>query len=78
MSDGQRLFAALDQLTNSDIKRYEEIRKLPRGQREDYTAGCSLDYEKIKNDYKLIEVDLSSQKELNADPKATQQIQFVE
>ena len=33
---------------DSDIKRYEEIRKLTIGQGEDYTTGCLLDYEYIK------------------------------
>ena len=37
-----------------------------------------LDYEYIKNHYRLIAVDSSRQKELDADPKAIQQIQFVE
>ena len=36
-----------------------------------------LDYEYIKNNYKLIAVDLSTQKELDADPKTIQQIEFV-
>ena len=36
-----------------------------------------LDYDCIKNHYRLIAVDLSRQKELDADPKAIQQIQFV-
>ena len=35
-----------------------------------------LDYDCIKNHYRLIAVDLSRQKELDADPKAIQQIQF--
>ena len=63
-----------DQAIDSDIKRYEEIRKLTTGQGEDYTTGCSLDYDYIKNHYRLIAVDLSRQKELDADPEATQQI----
>ena len=33
-----------DQPVDSDIKRYEEIRKLTTGQLEDYTTGCLLDY----------------------------------
>ena len=33
-----------------------------KGQGEDYTAGCLLDYDYIKNHYRLIAVDLSSQK----------------
>ena len=36
-----------------------------------------LDYDYIKNHYKLIAVDLSRQKELDADPKVIQQIEFV-
>ena len=32
----------------------------------------------IKNHYRLTEVDLSRQKELDVDPKAIQQIEFVE
>ena len=31
----------------------------------------------IKNNYRLITVDLSRQKELDADPKAIEQIEFV-
>ena len=46
-------------------------------QGEDYINGCSLDYEYVKNHYRLIAVDLSRQKELDADPKAIQQIEFV-
>ena len=66
-----------DQATDSDIKRYEEIRKLTTGQGEDYTTGCLLDYEYIKSHYRLISVDLSRQKQLDADPKAIQKIEFV-
>ena len=51
-----------------------EIRKLTTGQGEDYTAGCLLDYDYIKNRCRLIAVDLSRQKEQDADPKAIQQI----
>ena len=60
---------------DSDIKRYEEIRKLITGQGEDYTTECLLDYQYIKNHYRLIAVDLSRQKEFDDDPKAVQQIE---
>ena len=49
-------------------------------QGEDYTTGCLLDYEYIKNHCRLIAVDLSRQKELDAldaDPKSIQQIKFA-
>ena len=65
-----------DQLIDSDRKRYKEIRKLTTRQSEDYNTGCLLDYEYIKNNYTLIAVDLSRQKELDADPKAIHQIEF--
>ena len=58
-----------DQAIDSDIKGYEEMRKLTTGLGEDYTTGCLLDYEYIKNHHRLIAVDLRSQKELDADPK---------
>ena len=32
--------------------------------------GCLLDFDYIKNHYRLIALDLSKQKELDADPKA--------
>ena len=66
-----------DQAVDSDIKRYKEIRKLTTGQGEDCTTGCLLDYLYIKNHYRFIAVDLSRQKELGADSKAIQQIEFV-
>ena len=45
------------------------------GKGEDYTAGSLLDYSYFLK-HKLIAVDLSKQKELDADPRAIQQIQF--
>ena len=63
-----------NQAIDSDIKQYEEIRKITPGQHEDYTAVCLLDYDYIKNHYTLIPIDLSRQKRLHADPKAIQEI----
>ena len=73
ISNGKNFY---DQATDSDIKQYEEIRKLTTGQGEDYTTGCLLDYEYIKNHYRLKASDLSRQ-EFGADPKPIQQIKFV-
>ena len=61
-----------DQAIDSDIKRYEKIRILSTGQGEDYTTVFLLDYDYINNDYRLIAVDLSRQKELDVNPKAIQ------
>ena len=51
-----------DQAIDSDIKRYEETRELTTVQGEDYTIECLLDYDYLKNHYRLIAVDLSRQK----------------
>ena len=48
-----------NQTIDSNIKLYKEIRKLITGQGEDSTNGCLLDYDHIKNYYKLKAVDLS-------------------
>ena len=55
-----------DQPIDSDIKRYEEIRKLTK------LSGCLLGYEYVKNHYKLIKVNFSRQKELDPYPKTIQ------
>ena len=60
-----------DGTTDSDIK-YKEIRKLTTGQGENYTTWHLLDYENIKNHYRVKTVDLSREKELDPDPKAIQ------
>ena len=39
------------------------------GQGDDCTTGCLLDYNYFNNYYKMIAIDLSKQKELDADPK---------
>ena len=43
------------------------------GKGEDYTTGSLLDFNYFKKHYKLVAVDLSKQKELDADPRAIQQ-----
>ena len=54
--NGQNFY---DQAIDSNIKWYEEIRKLKSGQGEDYTTGSLLNYDYIKNHYGLVVVDLS-------------------
>ena len=58
-------------------KIYENIRKIDTGKGDDYTTGCLLDYPYFKENYKMIAVDLSRQNELDADPRAIQQINFT-
>ena len=74
MTDGKNFF---NQPINSDLKTYENIRKIATGQGDDYTTGCLLDYSYFKENYKIIAVDLSRQNELDADPRAIQQINFT-
>ena len=45
--------------------------------RDDYTTGCLLVYQYFKDHYQLIAVNLSEQKELDADSRAIQQIDFM-
>ena len=61
----------------SDMRTYDNIRKIATGQGDDYTTGCLLDYNYFNNYYKMIAIDLSKQQALDADPKAKQQIDFT-
>ena len=74
MIDGKNFF---DQPINSDLKTYENIRKIATGQGDDYTTGCLLDYPYFKENYKMIAIDLSKQQALYADPRAIQQINLT-
>ena len=65
-----------DQPINNLIKQYDEVRKVSTGHGNDYTTGCLLDYAYFKDNYRLIAIDLSKQKALDADPRAVQQIVF--
>ena len=74
MIDGKNFF---DQPINSNLKTYENIRKIPTGQGDDYSTGCLLDYFYFKENYKMIAVDLSKQQVLDSDSRAIQQINFT-
>ena len=65
-----------DNPIESDIEKYRELKKVMIGKGEDYTTGSLLDYNYFKKHYKLVAVDLSKQKELDADLRAIQQIEF--
>ena len=58
------------------VKQCNKLRKTVTEQGQDYTTGCLLDYQYFKDHYNLIAVDLSKQKELDADSRAIQQIEF--
>ena len=71
--DGRNFY---DNPIERDLEKYRELKKVMIGKGEDYTTGSLLDYDYFKRHYKLIAVDLSKQKELDADPRAIQQIEF--
>ena len=72
--DGRNFY---DHPINDTIKQYDEIRKKSTGQGGDYTTGCLLDFAYYEKNYRLIAVDLSKQKALDADSRAIQQIIFT-
>ena len=71
---GERNF--YDNPIESDIEKYRELKKVMIGKGEDYTTGSLLDFNYFDKHYKLVAVDLSKQKELDAGPRAIQQIEF--
>ena len=74
MMDGKKFF---DQPINSDLKTYENIRKIATAQGDNYTTGCLLDYSYFKDHYNIIAIDLSKKQVLDADPRGIQQIDFT-
>ena len=73
MIDGKNVF---EQPIRNNKVTQENIRKITIGLGDDYTT-CLLDYIYFRNYYIMIAVDLSKQQALDADPKATQQINFT-
>ena len=74
MIDGKNFF---DQPINSDLKTYDNIRRIATGQGDDYRTGCLLNYSYFKENYKIIAIDLNNQQALDADSRAIQQINFT-
>ena len=71
--DGRNFY---DNPIESDIEKYRELKKVMIEKGEDYTTGSLLDYNYFNKHYKLVVVDLSKQKEQDANPRAIQQIEF--
>ena len=69
--DGRNFY---DQPINDLIKQCNEVRRVSTGQGDDYTTACLLDYAYFKDNCRLITVDLSKQKALDA--RAIKQIVF--
>ena len=51
-----------DQPFKNDIRTYDNILNISTSQRDDYMTGCLLDYNYLKEHYKMIALDLSKQK----------------
>ena len=47
------------------------------GQGDQCTTGCLLDYSYFKENYKMIEIDLSQKQVLDVDPKTIQENNFT-
>ena len=75
MIDGRNVF---DQPIKNDKITYDNNRKIATGQEDDCTTGCLLDYLYFKENYKLIAIDLSKQKQLDSDSKEIQKIDFAD
>ena len=71
--DGRNFY---DQPINDQIRKYDKIRKIATGKGDDYTPECLLDCKYFKENYQLIAIGLSKQKDLDAGPRAIQQIDF--
>ena len=73
MIDGKNIC----QPVKDDNITYENVTKINAGQGNDYTTGCLLDYPYVKDNYKMIAIDLSKHQAPNADPRAIQQINLT-
>ena len=59
-----------------EIFMINQLSKVTTGKGDHYATGRWLHYRYFKDHYQLIACDLSKQKELDADPRSLQQIQF--
>ena len=58
------------------LKISDNTQKTTTGQGDDCITGCLLDNPYFQKRYKMIELDLSKQQKLGADPKAIHQFNF--
>ena len=69
MIDGQNVF---DHSVKTNLKSYDNIKKVATDQGYDYTTAYLSDYNYFNKYYKIIVIDLSKQQVLDADSKAIQ------
>ena len=75
MIDGQNFF---DKPVKSNLRTYDNIRKIAIGQRDDYATSCLLHYNHFNKYYKLIVIDLSKNKHLILIHKQYQKLNLQE
>ena len=73
MIEGQNFFEPV----KNNLKTCNTFKKTEAGQEDDYTTACLLDYNYLKDFYKNVSIDLSTQKAQDANPKAIQQTNFT-
>ena len=73
ITDGRNFY---DNPIESDIEKYRELKKVMIGKGEGYSTGSLSDFNYFDKHYKLVAVDSSKRKELDAYPRAIQQIEF--
>ena len=61
MIDGKNFF---DQPFKNNLIICDSIQNIATGQRDDYAAGCLLDYNCFKDYYKMTGIDLQNNKQL--------------
>ena len=74
MIDGKNFF---DRPVKNNKIRYKRNRKIGNSQGYDFITGCLLNYAYFRDNYKMIPIDLSKQKALDADLRTIQQISFT-
>ena len=74
MINGKNIF---DRPVKSNMRTYDNIRKISTVQGDNYTNGCLLGYIYFNNYYKIIAIDLTKQQAVDVDPKSMQQINFT-
>ena len=75
MTDEQNFF---DKPVKSNMRTYNNIRKIETDQEDDCITGCLLDYPYFKDHYKVIAIDLSKQQAVHDNSKAITQINFTQ
>ena len=67
-----RVYDVFDKPVKSNMRVYDNIRKISTDQGNDCATGCLQDYLYFKDHYKLISIHLSKQKTFDADSKTIQ------